>query len=700
MTLRANRSTRCGPLHRFFGWPVWLVVAFEWAFSLVVAASEPVVARSWRAGVARVEITPEKPLWMAGYAARQRPAEGTLQPLYAKALALEDPQGYRLVLVTTDLIGMRSRFTERVFQRIASQFELSRPQVLFTSSHTHCGPLLADGLDGSVWYVLTPEQEQDVRQYTQWLAQRLEEVMAAAIHDLQPAELAWGVGTAQFAMNRRQVTPRGIVIGFNPDGPVDWDVPVLRVTSRDGKLRAVVFGYACHNTTLNIYQWCGDYAGYAQQYLEESHPGAVALFFMGCGADANPAPRQTVELCQQHGRHLADAVESVLGDELRVVEGRAAAAFAEIDLGLDKLPTRDELLEQAQGEPGYLQRRAVKLLKVLDEQGRFSPTYSYPIQAWQIGSSLTWLSLGGEAVVDYSLQLKSELGPGLWVAAYANDVAAYIPSRRVLQEGGYEATITSGQLAGRQFAADTQDRIFHAARRLVAEVRGTVQPTQKRLRIAVVGAHPDDPESGCGGLIARLTDLGHEVLVAYTTCFRGNRRIGDEPEADVRRREATAACQILKARPRFFDYAHEKLYADADTIRTVGNWLQHVQPDIVITHWPLDTHPNHHVTGSIVWQLALQQRQWNVYFFEVMSNRQTKLFLPDTYVDITSVWHLKNQACQCHQSQNPSSFWDVHEEMHRQRGKEAGVDRAEAYLLYEVRPGLARLPEAVVHSKR
>jgi hypothetical protein len=119
----------------------------------------------------------------------------------------------------------------------------------------------------------------------------------------------------------------------------------------------------------------------------------------------------------------------------------------------------------------------------------------------------------------------------------------------------------------------------------------------KKLRVVVVGSHPDDPESGCGGLIALLTQQGHEVIVGYLTCYRGDRKVGKEPEAVVRKREATAACQALGARPHFFDYAHEKLQADEATVEAVSSWLKTVQPDIVVTHWPLDTHPNHHVTS-------------------------------------------------------------------------------------------------------
>jgi LmbE family N-acetylglucosaminyl deacetylase len=114
-----------------------------------------------------------------------------------------------------------------------------------------------------------------------------------------------------------------------------------------------------------------------------------------------------------------------------------------------------------------------------------------------------------------------------------------------------------------------------------------------------LGGHPDDPETGAGGLIAMLTQAGHEVIVGYATCFRGDRKINGEPEADVRRREAAADCKVLGATPKFFSYAHEKMEADRETLQTISAWLDEVKPDIVITHWPLDTHLNHHVTRCV-----------------------------------------------------------------------------------------------------
>ena len=197
-----------------------------------------------------------------------------------------------------------------------------------------------------------------------------------------------------------------------------------------------------------------------------------------------------------------------------------------------------------------------------------------------------------------------------------------------------------------------------------------------------------------------LAKAGHEVIAAYMTCYRGDRQIGNQPEAVVRRREAAAACQILGAKPHFFDYAHEKLMADDATFETVSLWLKSIQPDIVVTHWPLDTHPNHHVTGSLVWQCSLREGTWNLYFFEVMTDQQTKGFRPELYLDIETVHEIKQRACFRHESQKPDSFWVVHEEMHRRRGEECGVKSAEAYFLVEARNGRPLLPVSFLPRKK
>jgi LmbE family N-acetylglucosaminyl deacetylase len=132
----------------------------------------------------------------------------------------------------------------------------------------------------------------------------------------------------------------------------------------------------------------------------------------------------------------------------------------------------------------------------------------------------------------------------------------------------------------------------------------------------------------------------------------------------------------------------------------VAAWLKKVRPDIVVTHWPFDTHPNHHVTSSLVWQCYLRERTWNLYFFEVMTDQQTKGFRPELYLDIANVREIKKKACFRHESQRPEGFWGVHEEMQRRRGAECGVDYAVAYVLVERRRNARLLPVNFLSKKK
>lgn len=420
----------------------WLTVV---GMLLILGGPSPALygqaaATEYRAGVAVKVITPTEPMWMAGYAARNKPAEGKVHELYAKALCLQDAKGQKLVLVTTDLIGIPRPLAETVAQAVEKKHAIPRAALMLTASHTHCGPVLRANLMDM--YGLNEQEAHKVNAYTEKLTHDLIELIDAAVQKLEPVRLEYGQGSATFAINRRQPTPKGVVLGVNREGPVDHSVPVLVVRKEDGKPWAIVFGYACHNTTLSFYQWCGDYAGFAQLGVEKAFPGAVAMFWTGCGGDANPNPRGTLELCEKHGQELADAVRKVVEGSLQPIRGPFSVRYDTITLKIEAVPTREQLNAELLSKNPAVQRRARRLLQELESRGRITDTYPYyPVQTWKLGESVHWVALGGEVVVDYALRLKKELPvkATVWVAGYANDVMAYIPSARVLREGGYEA---------------------------------------------------------------------------------------------------------------------------------------------------------------------------------------------------------------------------------------------------------------------
>lgn len=426
---------------------------------------------AWKVGVARAKITPEKPMWMSGYAARTQPAEGTLHDLWAKALVIEASDGGRAVVITTDLAGFPKRLADRICGEIETRCGLERSRIMLTNSHTHCGPVLAG--DSYEVYVMDAGQPALIEEYSDGLRKKIVDTVADACSTLAPATLWAGVGTADFAVNRRnnpeKTLPDILAGGEKPKGPIDHDVPVLAARKPDGSLRAVAFGYACHNTTLSILQWCGDYAGFAQIALEKRHPEALALFHMGCGADQNPLPRRTVELCQQYGEQLASAVDGVLAAPMRPLSGRLRTRLEILDLPYGEQPTATQLQEMVSkpGPTNYQKRWAQRLLDELQAGKVFAKSYPYPIQVWKLGDDQLWIVLGSEVVVDYSLLLKKRYGPSTWVTAYANDVMCYIPSRRVWEEGRYEAGAfaTSG-LPANSWCEDIETRILECVERL------------------------------------------------------------------------------------------------------------------------------------------------------------------------------------------------------------------------------------------
>jgi len=390
-----------------------------------------------KAGFAKIVITPEKNTWMSGYASRTKPSEGKIHDLYGKALVVQDSRGARAVLVTTDLLGLPRDLTSEISEYANKSYGLRRDQILFNSSHTHTGPVVKSSLAGA--YDLDASQSALIDEYTRRLKNDLLKVIGEAIKDLSPAKLSFGRGAAPFAMNRRQFNPNGVAIGVNPEGVVDREVPMLRVESSEGNLRGVVFGYACHNTTLTgeFYEFSGDYAGFAQEAVERAHPGATAMFVAGCGADINPYPRSKRELAEQHGETLAKSVEQALSGSIKLVSGEVKSVIGGVMIPFNGPPTKDEFQSRLNDTNVFKRRHAERMIARYERDGKLISEYPYTIQILKIGD-LTLIALAGEVVTDYALRLKREFGGDVWVAGYSNDLCSYIPSARMFKEGGYE----------------------------------------------------------------------------------------------------------------------------------------------------------------------------------------------------------------------------------------------------------------------
>jgi neutral ceramidase len=412
---------------------VILLLILQISFSANQTGNDP----NWKAGIAKVVITPQESMWMAGYALRDHPSEGISHDLWAKALALEDATGGKAILITTDLLGFPKGLSDNIRNLIQSKYDLSRAQVILNSSHTHSGPVLKDGLYDI--YPLNDEQIIKIEQYSDKLKTKIVDLVGTALNSMKPAQLYAKNGVTRFQVNRRNNIDLNLDRQIDLNGPNDYAVPVIKVLSEGGDLMAVVFGYACHATVLDVYDWSGDYPGFAQLALEKSHPGITSLFFQGAGADMNPLPRRSVPLARQYGQELAAAVERVLQEDMNKLAPQLTTAYSEVKLSLNSPPTKEELIKISNSTLAFERRWADRMLKQMIEGKPFINSYPYPVQVWKLGDQQI-VSLGGELVIEYSIQLKRIFGQELFVMGYSNDVMSYIPSSRILREGGYEGS--------------------------------------------------------------------------------------------------------------------------------------------------------------------------------------------------------------------------------------------------------------------
>jgi neutral ceramidase len=430
----------------------------------------------WKAGISRAIITPDKDVWLAGYGTKRSP-DGKLHDIWMKSLALEDVSGNRAVLITSDFMGVPKSMSDRVFDHLQRRFGLERKQVMITFSHNHCGPRLEGDLID--YYPVDTGQEKLVAEYTRQMVERMVSLVGESLERLTPAILAVGEGTATFAVNRRNnpeaKIPELLAAGMPLVGPVDHSVPVLQVMRLDGSIAAILFGYACHPTTLNFMTWCGDFPGFAQLEIESMHPGAIAMYVNTCGGDQNPLPRQSVELCQKYGHMLAVGVEEALRRPPKTVASTLQVAYKVIDLEYESVVGKHDLEAAATDSNPIKARWANRMLEKLKAGETFQSSYPYPLHAWRLGGETILIGMGGETLVDYALAFKRTWGPETWVLGYTDDMIAYIPSRRVWEEGGYEGTgIWECGHPAIRWAGDIEDRIVKAVTDLVEVVRHPV----------------------------------------------------------------------------------------------------------------------------------------------------------------------------------------------------------------------------------
>ena len=431
----------------------------------------------WHVGLAHVCITPEEPVWLYGYASknRSRPYESVLDDVHAMAMAVKSEGGEPAVLIVADLCVLREPEETALAKVIMQKTGLARGQILLNWSHTHSGPMI--GVSDLNRYPVPEEDLQRIKEYTETLWNKLAGVAAEALAEMRPARLSWGTGQADFVKSRRKFKGDGRYSGMgpNPDRYADRDVPVLRIDAPDGQLRGVVFGCACHAVTLGSSSSAlsGDYPSFARQYIQAKLPSVETIFVQGCGADANPDPRDTkdqVEVVKRQGHSLGVEVCRVLEGDLQPVRGPLRVQFDRIDLPMKPAPNDEELSQLAKG-PFWKSHNAKRIIEAR-KRGETIPThYRAPLALWRFGDDLTLVAISGEVVSDYVPLVGDALGTdGLWVAGYSNQVFGYLPSAKVVKEGGYETLgLVSAHIGW--FSADAQEVLLASIRQMYEQTK-------------------------------------------------------------------------------------------------------------------------------------------------------------------------------------------------------------------------------------
>jgi len=453
--------------------PLYLAI---WAFAgAVQARAADGAAAEVSVGLAKIDITPDLPILLSGYEERASEADRVGKHLYARAIAIGTDAQQPVVLITVELIGISADLSDSVSASLARDQGVDRAHLAVSATHIHTGP----AIDGVVPYLfprdLSPAEAAHIHRYTEALRLKLVEAAVAALGHREPARLAWGQGKANFAVQRRMiVNGKWVDFGADPAGKSDHAMPMLEVTDLKGRIRAVLVGYACHNTTLgpsdNLVH--SDWAGAASAEIEGGHPGAMALVALGCAGDTDPFPRESMAYVGPHGHEIASEVERLLRTPLIPLGRVTAATFRRIELNEDHVVTRAELQDMALSNDkgstiGYA---AAKWLRQ-DADGKLPRGVPYYVQCWSFGRDLAMVFLSGEVVADYSLRLRRELDASrLWVNAYSNSVPCYIPADYMFSEGGYEVDFSRYYYGiPARLATHTEDQIIGTVRQVVPE---------------------------------------------------------------------------------------------------------------------------------------------------------------------------------------------------------------------------------------
>ena len=424
-------------------------------------------ASTFSVGVSKVDVTPDIPVLLAGYGGRTTEHEGVDTLLWARVMVIGDSNP--VAIVALDNCGVSQLVTDRLANRLA-KYGLNADQLVVAATHTHNAPTLV-GYAPIVWKGrTTKEQDKRVESYTRFVIEKMEKAVVDALAKREPMSLEWALGRATFGGNRRVITSGNWTgFGFQRNAPVDHSLPVLFAKDSKGDVRAVWANYACHCTTVGSRNRIGgDWAGYANTWIENEFGKAVSLMTIGCGADIGPHPSGSLEIAENHGKAIAKEAKRLFSKKTIKLTQMPSVITRRISLPLMKPKPRDYWESQLKSG-GFNHQLAKAMLARLDAAGEISDKVDYPLSVWKFGRELAVVFLAGEVVVDYSVRLKRELDwSRVWINGWANDMPGYIPSRRILLEGGYEADFSQVYYEQpSRYASSVEDKLVNAVKEMV-----------------------------------------------------------------------------------------------------------------------------------------------------------------------------------------------------------------------------------------
>jgi len=392
-------------------------------------------------GIASETFTPDRPVFMHGYGARERKSEGVHDELYVKAVLLEANK--RLLIVTIDALGSDRSFIDGIKDALLERFGLEHDQVLINFSHTHHSVFFTGLDEDKIDYT---EDEALFRRMRETIVRLTERCLA----DRTEGELHIGRTISDFAVSRRKPDPeQGVVWQPYYEADIDKELLVLKLTDRSGAVRGILYNYGCHTTAMGPQMLLSnDFAGKTSSVLEEAYPGATALFLQGCAGELKPRRSAdgdrfrslSYEEMEQAGAELAHEVMTVLeSGSFRKIRCRFRTMLTEPLLYTEQ--TGAEAYEPWLAHASTFYRTSAKRTIDAIRDGTIRDRLPYCICLWHLDADTRLVAMEGEVSTEYALLVKRLLSPHTTLMlGYTNGVYGYIPTRKMIREGGYEAT--------------------------------------------------------------------------------------------------------------------------------------------------------------------------------------------------------------------------------------------------------------------